>query len=130
MKAFLYVGIGGALGAMARYGFTLLPIKNEFPLPTLMINVIGAFIIGLIAQLALKTSMQPDLVLLIKTGLCGGFTTFSTFSLESMQLIQKKAWLQAGSYILFSIVFCLLAVYLGMQFADLLIRKFSFWSVH
>ena len=103
MKAFLYVGLGGAIGAMARYGFSM---KAAIPINTLLINILGSILIGFIAQLALSSHVSPQLVLLIKTGICGGFTTFSTFSLETFQLIEKKAWLPAVSYIFTSVMLC------------------------
>lgn len=81
MTACIYVGIGGFIGSVLRYLFGLIPLKTThgFPLLTLSINILGAFLIGFISTIALKESMNPHLVLLLKTGLCGGFTTFSTF---------------------------------------------------
>ena len=126
MRAFCYVGLGGAVGAMARYGFSLLPIKGNFPFSTMMINILGAIMIGMITQLALRTQISSELVLLIKTGICGGFTTFSTFSLETIQLLEKKAYLPAMVYVLFSIGLCLSGVVVGMQVVDMLTKKISF----
>lgn len=126
MKALLYVGIGGAIGAMARYGFSMISIKAAIPINTLLINIFGSMLIGFITQLALSTSISPQLVLLIKTGICGGFTTFSTFSLETLQLIEKKAWLPAVFYIFASVMLCIIGVSLGMYVATFLTRKISF----
>ncbi|RGC52805.1 fluoride efflux transporter CrcB [Absiella sp. AM29-15] len=126
MKAFLYVGLGGAIGAMARYGFSMISMKAAIPINTLLINLLGSILIGFIAQLALSSHISPQLVLLIKTGICGGFTTFSTFSLETFQLIEKKAWIPAVSYIFASVMLCVIGVSLGMYGASLLTRKFSF----
>lgn len=125
MKAFLYVGLGGAIGAMARYGFSMISMKAAIPINTLLINILGSILIGFIAQLSLSSHVSPQLVLLIKTGICGGFTTFSTFSLETFQLIEKKAWLPAVSYIFTSVMLCVIGVSLGMYGASLLTRKFS-----
>ena len=125
MKAFLYVGLGGAIGAMARYGFSMISMKAAIPINTLLINILGSILIGFIAQLALSSHVSPQLVLLIKTGICGGFTTFSTFSLETFQLIEKKVWLPAVSYIFTSVMLCVIGVSLGMYGASLLTRKFS-----
>lgn len=126
MRNFCYVGLGGAIGAMARYGFSMLSIKGNLPYSTMLINILGAIVIGMITQFTLHTQISSDLVLLIKTGICGGFTTFSTFSLETIQMLQKKAYLPAMIYITFSIGFCLLGVIAGMQFADMLTKKISF----
>ena len=75
----------GAVGAICRYLITLLPVhpENGFPIKTFMINVIGSFVIGLVAALAAKNAMNPKAVLFLKVGICGGFTTFSSFALET-----------------------------------------------
>jgi CrcB protein len=95
----LVVGLGGFLGSVCRYLIGLLPIAegSGFPFKTLCINVFGAFAIGLIAFSAPGgKAWDPTLVLLLKVGICGGFTTFSTFALETFTLLQKDAWMAAG----------------------------------
>jgi CrcB protein len=91
------VGIGGFIGSVLRYLISLLPMKpaNGFPLGTLLINVAGSFAIGLIAALSMKLgNVNPRWILFLKAGICGGFTTFSTFSLEAGHLLQiGKVWL-------------------------------------
>ena len=77
------------------------------------INILGSFLIGFISTIALKKSMNPHLVLLLKTGLCGGFTTFSTFTLESFTLHKNGNTTLAMIYIVLSIVLGLSAVILG-----------------
>ncbi len=112
----LMVGIGGFVGSILRYLISLIPVneKNTFPIKTLVTNVVGAFIIGLIVAIALKRpQMDPKTVLLIKTGFCGGFTTFSTFALESSDLIGKGQWGIAAIYMILSVVLCVLAVMLA-----------------
>lgn len=115
MTACLYVGMGGFIGSVLRYLFGLIPLKTTrgFPLLTLFINILGAFLIGFISTIALKKSMNPHLVLLLKTGLCGGFTTFSTFTLESFTLHKNGNTTLAIIYIVLSIVLGLSAVILG-----------------
>ena len=115
MAACLYVGIGGFIGSVLRYLVGLIPLKatHGFPLLTLLINILGAFLIGFISTIALKKSMNPHLVLLLKTGLCGGFTTFSTFALESITLHKNGNTTFAVIYIVLSIVLGLSAVILG-----------------
>jgi fluoride exporter len=97
------VGIGGFIGSILRYLIGLLPMKptNGFPLGTLIINVAGSFAIGLIVSLSIKTgNVNSRWILFLKAGICGGFTTFSTFSLEATQLLQNgKVWL--GSLYIF-----------------------------
>ena len=109
----IYVALGGALGAMGRYGISLIPVKSSFPILTLMTNIIGALLIGFIVG-----SVHDEKSLLFwKTGVCGGFTTFSTFSLEAMTLIDNKSYVAAGVYILMSVACCLLGVYCGRKLA-------------
>ena len=90
----LCVGLGGAVGAMLRYLIGLVPVgaSNGFPVKTLLINILGAFVIGVLAVLGEKHSLPPLLVLTLKTGVCGGFTTFSTFALETSQLFQNGSY--------------------------------------
>ena len=108
------VGIGGFFGTVMRYLIGLIPTKSEsgFPFKTLIINVLGAFLIGLIAALAMNDkSLNQHLVLMLKVGVCGGFTTFSTFAYENAGLIQGGHGLLAFVYILLSIVLGILAIY-------------------
>lgn len=109
----LIVGAGGAIGAIGRYLIGLLPMnpENGFPLKTFLINVIGCFIIGIIAALADKNAVNPNLVLLIKVGICGGFTTFSSFALETEGLIAKGSTGVALMYVILSLVCGVLAVF-------------------
>ncbi len=104
----LFVGLGGFIGAVARYLISLIPIKNTnpFPINTLIINIIGAFAIGFIAYAASKNqSIDSRLLLFLKVGICGGFTTFSTFSLETAELIKNGSTGLALAYILISVLF-------------------------
>ena len=98
MGSVLLVGAGGALGAVGRYGLSLLPWRGDFPLPTLLTNLLGAVLIGFIAGLAGRGRLPSGWTLFWKTGVCGGFTTFSTFSLESLTLLERGRWLLGGGY--------------------------------
>lgn len=115
MVACLYVGIGGFIGSVMRYLIGLIPIKTTsgFPIITLCINIIGAFLIGIISALALKKSINPNIVLLLKTGICGGFTTFSTFALESVTLHKNGNTTLSILYIVLSILLGVIAVVCG-----------------
>ena len=115
----LLVGAGGALGAMGRYGLSLLPWRGDFPLLTLCTNLLGAVLIGFIVGLADQGQLSPGGTLFWKTGVCGGFTTFSTFSLESLTLLQKGKWLLGGSYMALSLSLCLAGVLLGRRLSAL-----------
>lgn len=114
----LYVGLGGGLGAILRYFISLIPYKGNFPLLTLLTNIFGAIVIGYIAGTAAKRGLSENLTLFLKTGVCGGFTTFSTFSLEAYTLLEKSEYISAFLYIILSIVFCLAGILLGMYAAE------------
>ncbi len=117
---FFFVAIGGAIGAMGRYAISLIPIKSEFPWLTLITNMIGALLIGFIVGLADKSdNAPPNMILFLKTGVCGGFTTFSTFSLEALTLFENKAYLSGGIYIALSVIGCLAGVFLGKKLSML-----------
>ena len=114
MAECLFVGIGGFIGSVCRYLIGLIPLSpsNGFPVKTLVINVAGAFAIGLIAAAAAKNAgMSPRIVLLLKTGICGGFTTFSTFALEISDLIRGGSWAAAAAYMLLSLILGVAAVF-------------------
>lgn len=109
----LCVGLGGCIGSVLRYLVGLLPYgTGAFPLKTLAINVLGAFVLGLLgAWVARHTNANPQVVLLLKVGLCGGFTTFSTFAFETAALLQTGAWPLALAYASASVVLSVGAVF-------------------
>lgn len=113
MFSLMLVGCGGALGAMLRYAIGLIPVRSTFPVLTLVINFLGAIAIGLIAEVASAQQLSQKSTLFWKTGVCGGFTTFSTFSLEAMTLFQEKQWLLGSLYVVLSVIGCLCGVLLG-----------------
>ena len=85
MRQILLVGLGGGVGAVCRYVLSLLPVNEKFPCSTLLVNLAGAVLIGFLAGCAGRIPrLAPELRLLLQTGFCGGFTTFSTFSLETI----------------------------------------------
>ena len=98
MMGLLCVGAGGALGAMGRYGLGLIPLGGELPLMTLLINFLGSVAIGAIVETSelAAGALSREAVLFLKVGLCGGFTTFSTFSLETLELIEGGQYAIAG----------------------------------
>ena len=111
--SFVLVGIGGAIGAVCRYGIGLISSEWNFPIKTLLINFIGSFLIGLFAGLFERVNVSQNTKLFTQVGLCGGFTTFSAFSLENITMIENKEYGKASLYIFVSVVSCILGVWLG-----------------
>ncbi len=112
----MVVGLGGFLGSVCRYLVGLIPLKEglTFPVKTFVINILGSFLIGIIAAAAAKnSSVNPRVVLLLKVGVCGGFTTFSSFALESGELIKNGNLYVAVTYVVLSVVLGILAVFTG-----------------
>ena len=112
----LAVGAGGFIGSVFRYLIGLAPFLNKWdiPLHTLAVNVIGAVIIGMVVKSAESyEAVKETAVLLLKVGVCGGFTTFSTFSLEAVSLLEQHKTGMGITYILSSVLLCLLGVLLG-----------------
>jgi CrcB protein len=116
MRACLIVGMGGFLGTVLRYLLTLIPIPNHagFPVITLAINVLGAFLIGLFAGLSSRyAGANADLMAFLRVGICGGFTTFSAFALEIANLFGAGKTGVGIAYILLSLLLGVAAVVAG-----------------
>ena len=111
LKNFLLVGLGGAVGSMLRYAVTLLfaALQQSANWATVVVNVIGSFLIGIL----LGTLSPGSLQLLLTVGLCGGFTTFSTYSSQSITLMQNGHVGAGLAYIIGTVALCLLFVWLG-----------------
>lgn len=110
----IMVGIGGFIGSVCRYLIGLLPIETNsgFPIKTLAINIAGSFCISVIALMAAKDKgLSPHIALMLRVGVCGGFTTFSTFAYESAELIKNGHIMLAFAYICLSMVLGIAAVF-------------------
>ena len=118
MWMYLAVGAGGAAGAMARYAVAsqaLHVMGPNFPWGTLIVNVVGSFAIGVLAEMfALKLSVTPEMRVFLITGFLGGFTTFSAFSLDAVNMVERGDTLQAATYIGASVAFSIGALVLGL----------------
>jgi CrcB protein len=115
LRDFLLVGIGGALGSMARYGLTLLATYTSITseLATIVANAGGSLLIGIIIALS-----KGDWYLLAAVGFCGGFTTFSTFSAQALHLLQSGQRTMGLLYIIATLLVCLLMTWAGISLAD------------
>lgn len=122
----LIVFLGAGVGGAARFALGTLIQRasgGPFPLGTFTINVTGSFLLGFLYSFLDATSAPSEWRLLLGVGFCGGYTTFSTLSYESLQLIQESEFGLAGAYVVFSAVFGLLAALLGSRFAVVLTGK-------
>ena len=120
LNNFLLVGFGGMIGSMLRYLFTVVIRPASFPYATFAVNIIGCLVIGLIIGLSIREGPGNDrLKLFLATGVCGGFTTFSAFSLECIQLLEQQRYASTMVYISLSVILGLAATFAGLQLAKL-----------
>lgn len=134
----LWIMLAGAIGTGARYGLGLAvqrwlsnggartvvgaTVGADFPLGTLLINVTGALLLAFLATLAMRHMVSSDLRLVLGTGFCGGYTTFSTFALEADQLLSAGDWRRAAFYIGGNLLLGLVAVWIGRWLALRLVQ--------
>jgi CrcB protein len=114
-----YVALGSAIGGVARFllGGLIQRDTTSFPWGTLVINVTGSFLLGLLMRYAVASPIRAETRAFLTIGLCGGFTTFSTFSYEAVSLLRDGQWLRAGTYVGASVLLSLLAVLAGFVLA-------------
>jgi len=123
MTRLLLVALGGALGASARYGLGLMALRltpnAAWPWATFAANVAGGLLMGLLAGwLALRGVAEQEAIrLFAAVGVLGGFTTFSAFSLEAVQMIERRQWAMAGGYVALSALLAIAAVFAGLMMA-------------
>ena len=114
---YLLIALGGAAGSLLRYligGAVQRESASGFPVGTLVVNVSGCFIIGVLVRQFMNMQLSPELRALLIVGFCGGFTTFSTFSAETLGLIEGGEYARAMSYVILSLGLCLTATLAGM----------------
>ncbi len=118
MPTVLWVALGGAIGAVARYGVNAWSgrmLGMNFPWHTLIVNVLGCFVMGILIELmALRLNVGNDVRSFLTTGILGGFTTFSAFSLDFAYLVERKSYGLAGAYVAGSVILSLAAVFTGL----------------
>jgi len=117
MMNFLYVFVGGGLGSICRYAISRMIKQTDlhFPTATFIANVMSCIILGYLIGLTLKDDLASSQRLLWMTGFCGGFSTFSTFSGETFQLLQAGEMATAFTYIIFSLLVCVVCIYIGIS---------------
>jgi CrcB protein len=119
MAIYFWIAVGSAIGGVARYwcsGVAARLIGETFPWGTLIVNVVGSFIIGFVATLTApegRIFIGSTARLGIMAGFCGGYTTFSSFSIQTLNLMNDGEWVYAGANVVLSVVLCLVAVWLG-----------------
>jgi CrcB protein len=120
---FVLIAVGGAAGSLLRYiigGAVQRMSAAGFPIGTMFVNVSGCFLIGILLRQFLNMQVSPELRAFLIVGFCGGFTTFSTFSAETLGLIEGGEYGRATSYVILSVVLCLAATFMGMTAMKLL----------
>jgi len=121
----LWIALGGALGAVARYlvtGWTMSVFDTTLPWGTFVVNVSGSFLLGFLFRTLQVSTVSPEMRAMLAIGLLGAFTTFSTFSLEAVALLQEGAWLRASTYVLGSVCLGIAAVLAGISLASTIIQ--------
>ncbi len=114
---YLLIALGGAAGSLFRYlvgGAVQRMSDSGFPVGTMVVNISGCFIIGVLVRQFLNMQLSPELRALLIVGFCGGFTTFSTFSAETLGLIEGGEYSRAAGYVVLSVTLCLAATLAGM----------------
>ncbi|MBM4761486.1 fluoride efflux transporter CrcB [Bacillus sp. B15-48] len=112
----IMIGIGGFLGAISRYGMgEWLHTENGFPVGTLTVNLLGCFLLGWFLAFAKRKNLRTEITMLFGTGFLGSFTTFSTFSVETVYLIENGQFLFAFSYVAASMLAGILSAYIGFR---------------
>lgn len=124
MRAVLIIALGSALGGVARYwmsGWVAERVGETFPWGTLVVNVVGSALIGALAAFgdSARIGLPSEMRLFLMVGVLGGFTTFSSFSLQTLRLMQDGDWTRAAGNVLLSVAVCLVAVALGYRLARL-----------
>lgn len=120
MKELLYIFIGGGAGSVLRYLLSRgLNLTFQIPIGTLIVNVIGSFILGLILGYVLKNNTTDPLILMLTVGFCGGFTTFSAFAVENLTLLRQGEFLLFILYTALSILVSLIAIYFAFYLMKL-----------
>jgi CrcB protein len=128
--AYLWVAIGGAIGCISRYwlsGLIASHFSEDFPWGTLVCNITGSFLIGILAAFTVPDSRLDSqsrvfITQFLMIGFCGGYTTFSSFSLQTLNLLHDREWFYASINMIFSVLLCMVVVWLGYLFGSIFNR--------
>ena len=127
MNLLWYVALGSAVGGVSRYALSMFiqqRASSTFPIGTLIVNVTGSLVLGFVLRYALGSpSVSAEVRALLTTGFCGGYTTFSTFSYETIKLIEDGDYGQASGYVIASVVLSLVAMFVGIALAGQLVAR-------
>ena len=115
MNSYVFVAIGGALGAILRFGVSEMLENEPFPQATLLVNLVGSILIGICAVAMTNSSLGPEGALFLMTGVLGAFTTMSAFSLETIEMIEQKLWGKVLPYDAVTVICCPLMAFLGIK---------------
>ncbi len=131
MTRLALICLGGAFGTGARYllgGLVVRWMGPDFPYGTLLINVLGSFLIGVVQQVGLTTLLIPEtLRLVLAVGVMGGFTTYSSFSYETIRLLDNGSWIAASLYVVFTTALCLGGCAVGLSLGRLMVEGRGGW---
>ena len=118
-KELICIFLGGGTGSVLRYAVQMMLheriVPYSFPWATFAVNIAGSFLIGMFYALSARFNLPADIRLLLTTGLCGGFTTFSTFALETSTLLRSGSYIPAAVYVILSLTLCVLAVFAAQR---------------
>ncbi len=123
MNSYILVAIGGAIGAMMRFGISEFLENEPFPQATILVNLIGSFLIGVCFAATAHSSLGFEASLFLVTGILGAFTTMSAFSLETIQLIEQNLWSSVVPYVLITILCCPLMALIGLKLGGNLLQS-------
>ncbi|MCL1065543.1 fluoride efflux transporter CrcB [Shewanella olleyana] len=119
MTNIMFVALGGSIGAVFRYVISILMLQlfgSSFPFGTLLVNILGSFLMGIVYAIGLETShLSPEIKAMVGVGLLGALTTFSTFSNETLLLMQEGLFVKAILNVLLNVILCIFMVYVGQQ---------------
>ncbi len=117
MSNYLFVFLGGGLGSICRFGIghLMAGYRLQFPWATFLANFISCFILGVLVALSMKGRLGGQVTVLLMAGFCGGFSTFSTFTNETFQMLVDGQWAKAAAYVLLSLVICMISLWAGVK---------------